>query len=250
MLGIIKGDVRYEALAKLMPAILSSELYDFLDIDVLLLPFGGIDESYNIKQSKLNLLNILQENDIKTILVGNANTKLKKLCEERKIHLIELLKDYRFVIPNAKLTSMGIIEYLNKKDLAVCDQKIVIIGFGNIGFTLAELLKANDCTFSILPMNEIEEKYMYLLGYNQKDIKEHDIIINTVPFNLDWDYSKLKGKRIIDVASAPYGFDINKINEYDIHYEIVSAIPSKFAYISAANIIKKYIEKYVQIDYN
>ena len=245
MLGIIKGDIRYEALAQLMPAKLSGELYDFLDIDVLLLPFGGIDESYNIKQSKLNLLDILKENAIKTILVGNANSKLKELCEQKGIKLIELLKDYRFVIPNAKLTSMGIIDYLSRKDQAVSDQKIVIIGFGNIGFTLAELLKVNDCKFSIVPMNEAEEKYAHLLGYEITDFKEVDVIVNTVPCNLDWDYPKLRDKRIIDVASAPYGFDIHKINEHGIRYEIVGAIPSKFAYISAANIIKKYIEKYV-----
>ncbi|MDE6240863.1 MAG: hypothetical protein K2M08_00395 [Anaeroplasmataceae bacterium] len=245
MLGIVKGDIRYEALAELMPAIFSNELYDFLDIDVLLLPFGGIDEEYNIKQSNLNLLDILRENAIKTILVGNANSKLKELCEQRNIKLIELLKDYRFIIPNAKLTSMGIIDYLSRKNLAISDQKILIVGFGNIGFTLAELLKANDCSFSIYPMNEAEEKYAHLLGYKTTDYKEDDVIINTVPYNIDWDYASLRNKRIIDVASAPYGFDINKIYEYGISYEIVSAIPSKFAYISAANIIKKYIEKYV-----
>ncbi|MDE6407218.1 MAG: hypothetical protein K2K48_01575 [Anaeroplasmataceae bacterium] len=245
MLGIIKGDIRYEVLAQLMSAKLSSELYDFLDIDVLLLPFGGIDEDYNIKQSKLNLLDILKENAIKTILVGNANSKLKELCEQKNIKLIELLKDYRFVIPNAKLTSMGIIDYLSRKNLAVSDQKVLIVGFGNIGFTLAELLKANDCSFSIYPTNEAEEKYAHLLGYSITDFKDYDVLINTVPYNLDWDYASLRGKRIIDVASAPYGFDINKIYEYGICYEIVSAIPSKFAYASAANIIKKYIEKYV-----
>ncbi|MDE7384534.1 MAG: hypothetical protein K2M84_02120, partial [Anaeroplasmataceae bacterium] len=183
MLGIIKGDIRYEVLAELMPAILSNELYDFLDIDVLLLPFGGIDEDYNIKQSKLNLLDILKENAIKTILVGNANSKLKELCEQKNIKLIELLKDYRFVIPNAKLTSMGIIDYLSRKNLAVSDQKILIVGFGNIGFTLAELLKVNDCSFSIFPMNEAEEKYAHLLGYKTTDYKEYDVIINTVPCN-------------------------------------------------------------------
>ncbi|MDE6655555.1 MAG: hypothetical protein K2J85_01020 [Anaeroplasmataceae bacterium] len=245
MLGIIKGDIRYEALAKLMPAKLSNELYDFLDIDVLLLPFGGIDENYNIKQSKLNLLDILKENAIKTILVGNANSKLKELCEQRKIKLVELLKDLRFVIPNAKLTSMGIIDYLSTKDIAVSDQKIMIVGFGNIGFTLAELLKANDCNFSVFPMNEIEEKYVRLSGFEVADFKDYDVIVNTVPYNLNWDYESLRKKRIIDVASMPYGFDINKINELGIRYEIVGAIPSKFAYVSAANIIKKYIEKYV-----
>ena len=54
-----------------------------------------------------------------------------------------------------------------------------------------------------------------------------------------------KGKRIIDVASSPYGFDIEKINDMGLRYEIVAAIPSKFAHISAANILKKNIEKYL-----
>lgn len=245
MLGIIEGDIRYEALAKLMPAKLSGKLSDFLDIDALLLPFGGIDENYNIKQSQLNLLDILKENDIKTILVGNANNKLKEVCLKKNIRLFELLKDLDFVIPNAKLTSMGIVNYLSTGNSAVSDQKICIVGFGNIGFTLAELLKANDCSFSIYPMNEIEEKYVRLMGYSVSNLEDYDILINTVPKNLNWDYESLKSKRIIDVASAPYGFDILKINELGIRYEIVSAIPSKFAYESAANILKKYIEKNV-----
>lgn len=245
MLGIIDGDIRYKALAKMMPSILSNQLHDFLGIDVLLLPFGGIDEEYNIKQSKLNLLDILKENDIKTILVGNANNQLKELCAQKKIHLVELLKDLRFVIPNAKLTSMGIIDYLSTGDTAISDQRICIVGFGNIGFTLAELFQSYGTCFSIYPMNEVEEKYVRLMGYPITDFKSYDILINTVPKNLDWDYEKLKTKRIIDVASAPYGFDIFKINDYGIRYEIVGAIPSKFAFCSAANILKKYIEKYV-----
>ena len=77
------------------------------------------------------------------------------------------------------------------------------------------------------------------------DFKEFDIIINTIPKVLDWDYSIFKGKRIIDVASSPYGFDIEKINDMGLRYEIVAAIPSKFAHISAANILKKNIEKYL-----
>ena len=75
MLGIIKGDIRYEALAKMLPSVLSGELYDFIGIDTLLLPFGGIDEYYNIKQSKLNLLDILKENDI-WVLKGTQIEKL------------------------------------------------------------------------------------------------------------------------------------------------------------------------------
>ncbi len=245
MLGIIQGDVRYEALAKMLPAKLSKELYDFYGIDMLLLPFGGINETYDIKQSNLNLLDILKQNEIKTIFVGNANTKLKEICEQKKIRLIEMLKDLDFVIPNAKLTAMGIIDYLNSGSVSVSDFKIMIVGFGNIGFTLAELLKANDCNFSIYPMNPTELKYVKLLQYKPTDFKDFDIIINTVPANLDWNYEKIKHKRILDVASAPYGFDIDKINSFQIQYEIVGAIPSKFAPVTAANILKKYIENFI-----
>jgi hypothetical protein len=53
----------------------------------------------------------------------------------------------------------------------------------------------------------------------------------------------LKNKRIVDVASYPYGFDIEKINNMNVRYEIISAIPAKFCPNLAAHILKKYIEK-------
>lgn len=243
MLGIIKGDIRYEALSRMVDSVISGELSDFLDIDSLLLPFNGIDEYYNIKQSNINLLDILKQNDIKMIFVGNANNKLKELCLSKKIDLVELLKEPKFVIENARLTAMGIIYYLGQKSLAVSDLKIVILGYGNIGYALAELLKAYHCEFSIFANTLEEEKFIRLQGYHLADFKDFDVVINTIPKNLDWDYNTFKDKQIIDVASAPYGFDIDKIYEVGIKYEIISAIPSKFAPTSAAKIIKNYIEK-------
>ncbi len=245
MLGIIKGDIRYEALSRMVPSIISNELSDFLDIDSLLLPFNGIDEYYNIKQSNINLLDILKQNDIKMIFVGNANNKLKELCLAKKIGLIELLKAPEFVMENARLTAMGVIYYLGQKNIAISDLKIIILGYGNIGYALAELLKAYRCKFSIYANTIEEAKFIRLQGYTLADFKDFDIVVNTIPKNLDWDYSIFKDKQIIDVASAPYGFDIDKIYEVGIKYEIISAIPSKFAPTSAAKIIKNYIEKYL-----
>lgn len=242
MLGIIGTDVRYKYLNELIPSIYSDELYDFFGIDSLLLPFGGINDNYDVKQSKLNLLDILKENNIKTIFVGNANNRLKELCSERKIELVEILKKDSFVIPNAKLTALGIIDYINRGIKITSDEKIAIAGFGNIGFFLAKLLKAYDTDFCILASNPLEEKYAKLLGY-KTELENYSILVNTVPCNLNWDYNELKDKRIIDVASSPYGFDIEKINEYMINYEIASAIPAKFCPVAAAKIIKKIIEK-------
>lgn len=243
MLGIIKGDIRYDALAKMTDAIISSELYDFIDIDVLLLPFNGIDEYYNIKQSSINLLDILANNAIKSIIVGNANNKLKELCKTKNIVLWELLKDDEFIMDNAKLTAMGIVDYLSRSDLAIKDIKIILLGYGNISHFLAYLLKAYEVDFSIYPSDDLEKKFVKLQGFKVADFKDFDIVINTIPKNLDWDYSLFLNKRIIDVASSPYGFDIDEINNLGIRYEIFSSIPSKFAPTSAAKIILKNIEK-------
>lgn len=244
MYGIIKGDARYEELASMLPSIISSDLCDFLNIEGLILPLAGIDDYYNIKQSNINLLDIIRENDIKTIVVGNANSRLKELCFQKNIQLIELLKDSDYVKENAFLTAMGIISFLSSNHLSISDMKILILGYGNIGYYLAKLLKAYQSSFQIFGSNEIEKKYIALEGYPLADFKDFDIAINTIPANLDWDYSKFIHKRIIEVASRPYGFDIKKLEDLQIQYEIVSAIPAKYASFSAAKIIKEVIEKY------
>lgn len=242
MLGIIGNDIRYKYLNEITDSIYSDELYDFIGIDELLLPFNGINDNYDVKQSKLNLLDILKENNIKCIYVGNANKLLKDLCVNNNIELKELLTDYNFVIPNAKLTALGIIDYLNRGIKIASDEKICIVGFGNIGFFLAKILLEYNADFFIIASNELEEKYLKLLGYKAY-LDDYKILINTVPKNLNWDYKKLKNKTIIDVASSPYGFDIEKINKNHIDYTILSALPSKFCPVAAANIIKKIIEK-------
>ncbi len=242
MLGIVGNDIRYKYLSELIDSIYSDELYDFIGVNELLLPFNGINDNYDIKQSKLNLLDILKENNIKCIYVGSANKKLKDLCKNSNIKLIELFKNSDFVIPNAKLTALGIIDYLNRGIKIVNDEKICIVGFGNIGFFLARILLEYDADFFILPSNELEEKYIKLLGY-KICLDDYKILINTIPINMDWDYKKLKDKIIIDVSSSPYGFDIEKIDQNNIDYTILPSIPSKFCPFRAANIIKKIIEK-------
>ena len=66
--------------------------------------------------------------------------------------------------------------------------------------------------------------------------------INTIPENLEGDYRLFSGKKILDVASSPYGFDIDQIHQLGIDYEIYSAVPSKFAPNSAAKIIERMIK--------
>ncbi len=244
LIGIIKGDVRYTYLSQLLEnSILSNELKDFYDIDRLVLPFKGINNEMLIYGTNINILDILQNNRINVIYTGNANVKLKKLCDKNGITLYEMLNDLHFTQENAFLTAKGILYLLHRDFKDISDENILILGYGNIAFYLAKLLKAFNTDFKIYPNNEIEKKYITLEGYKLlPDLtKLNNIIINTIPSNLDIDYKNLKNCRVIDVASAPYGFDAIKIEQDNINYEIWAAIPSKFAPVSAAEIIKKYM---------
>ncbi len=244
LLGIIKGDVRYAYLSQMIPdSVLSGDLKDLYGIDSLLLPFGGIAKDYKIRQSNLNLLDILRINRIKTIYVGNANDELRKICDEEKIKLYEILKDRKFVQENAFLTAIGLLHLLQRSDKSIQEEKVWILGYGNIGFYLAKMLRMLHVSFSVYTEEEIEKKYATLEGYALEDFpKDHTLIINTIPKNLDIDYRLLKNKRIVDVSSSPYGFDLNRIEEEGIEYEILSAIPSKYAAGTAGKLIKNFID--------
>lgn len=245
LIGIIQGDVRYTYLSQMLKnSVLSKDLKDFYGVHTLVLPFKGIDENYRISQTELNLLDILKVNRIDSIFTGNANKELVNLCHDLNIRLYEMLKDLSFVQENAFLTAKGLIYDLHRSSSELSSYKILILGYGNIGFYVAKLLAALECDFQIYTDEEIEKKFILLQGYTYSaDINStFDIIINTIPKNLNVKYNKLKEVKIIDVASPPYGFDVIEIEKYKIDYEILSAIPSRFAPYSAAQIIKKYIE--------
>lgn len=245
MIGIIKGDVRYTYLSQMLDnSIISDSLKDFIGIDVLILPLSGINNNYIIKQTTINIMDILNNNRIKLIITGNANNELIDLCNKYEIKLYELLKDYEFVIENAYLTAKGALYLIHNGICDIKDKTILLTGYGNIGFHLAKILNSQDINVNIYTENIIEKKYAMLEGYKIIDNinDSYDIIINTIPNNIELDYSKLKNSIIYDLASLPYGFDINKINLNSLDYRILSNIPSKYAPKSAAIILKKIIE--------
>ena len=130
MIGIIKGDLRYYYLYKLMDkAIISNKISDFYNLDVLFLPFGGIDNKYIIKNTNIDLRDLLKINSINTIFVGNANKELELLCKENNIRLYEFLKDDEFIRRNAKLTAKGLLYLIHEGDSEIYSKKILTAVF-------------------------------------------------------------------------------------------------------------------------
>lgn len=245
MLGIIKSDVRYEYLSKMFDdSIISNKLLDFYNVDELVLPIGGVNDDYTIKQTNINLLDLLKQNSIKRIYSANNSKRLEELCKENQIELVNLF-DNESIIKNAKLTAKGIIHYLGNDDKDISEYKVLVVGYGNIGYYLCKILELYEVKYSVYTLNETEKKY--LISDNKSVINElsgngFDIIINTIPHNLNWDYASLSNVKIIDIASKPYGFDVEKIINYKLNYYILSAIPSKYCPHTAATIFKNCIK--------
>lgn len=245
LIGVIKGDVRYTYLSQMLDdAILSNKLEDFKDIDGLILPFNGIDNNLTIKGTNINILDIINNNSIKYIITGNANNALVNICSKYNIKLYEMLNDMQFIKDNSLLTAKGLVYFIHRDDYEIGDLKVLILGYGNVSFYLCELFKVYKVDFDIYVENSLEKKFANLMDYNVVDeIKvSYDLIINTIPRNLDFDYNNIKNSRVIDIASFPYGFDIDKIVDNDIKYELISSIPSKYSAKSSAKIIKKFLE--------
>lgn len=225
-------------------SIISSNLLDFFNVDELLLPLGGIGYDYIIKGTDISLIDLLAISKIKKIYTGEANDNLISLCKQENIELIELLKIHDFVMENAKLTAKACMYLMHDGDTDIADYNVLLMGYGNIGYYLSRLLKEANCSFDIYTENDQEEKFIKLEGHKsiKKIKKSYNIIINTIPKNIILDYNSIVDARIIDLASKPYGFDVEEIIKRKIRYDILSMAPSKYAPKSAANIIKKFIE--------
>ena len=250
MIGVIKSDIRYDVFKGDDKYIVSNHINDFVDIDVVILPFLGIDSYYNIIGTKLNLIDILRQNQVLKIFTGLANKTLKELCMAKDIELYEMLKDEVFVIDNSLLTAAGIIDYLQKKGQCVNDMCIFIMGYGNISSSLARLLKAYNTDFVIYPNNEMERKFILLDQYKLGDIsdlKKYNVVINTIPYNYIGDYNVFKDTSIIDFESKTYVFDVVKLMDLNIEYNVYSSIPSKYLATSAGKLVFNFVEKHLKI---
>ncbi len=241
MVGIIKGDCRFDYLNKIIDdSIISNELKDFYNIDVLVLPFLGIKGDYIISGTDIDIRDILKNNSIRLIITGKDKFGL---LSSFNIKVIELLHDEYFQALNGKLTAEGFINYFQNRFGSLLKYSYTIMGYGNIGVNLCKILDSLGASFSVVT-NNLEERKQLILNNKciSDDIYKNDIIINTIPCVYKYDINRLKSIKIFDLASPPYGFDVVDMDKYDIDYEICGAIPSKFDAMYAAIIIKKIIE--------
>jgi len=185
------------------------------------------------------------------IFSGIKNEYVADKCDKFGLLYYIMMDDKMVAFKNSIPTSEGVLSYLiaNRTE-TIAGSKILVIGYGICGRDLGKRLKALNANVFALVRNLEKELNAYCDGIMPiylSDLKypsDFDVIINTVPMQtLTNDIiDNTKGVLLIDIASAPYGFDIEYAKKMNDKSAVLPGLPGKFAIKTAGEILGEFIE--------
>ena len=173
-----------------------------------------------------------------------------------RIKCFDILKDEATTILNTIPTAEGAIQIaMEETDYTLSGMNVLVIGFGRVGKTLANMLRKTGLEVYCEARKETDLAWIKAYGYKpiplekmKNNLCKMDIIFNTVPFQI-LDKSTLillnKNTLIIDLASAPGGVDYDVAEKLGIKAILASALPGKVAPNTAAEYIKNFVYRVI-----
>ena len=217
-------------------------------------PFSSDNESINAPFSNENIKinQLLKPNKNKIFIAGGIKDKIKEQLEENYLKVIDIMKREELVILNTIATAEGTIEVAIKNtDKILQGSKVLILGFGRVAKIVANKFSLLSTNVTCAARKISDLAWIQAYGYEAinindmlYDLKDFDIIINTVP-QIIIKEKELKHMKpdvlLIDLASAPGGIDFNIAKQMGINCVWALALPGKIAPVSSAKFIKEAI---------
>ena len=237
------------------------EIIDKIDIVISSIPLSkdGINVYMPFSSNELRINELFMKIKNKKIILGNINDEIKNMADKYNVNIIDLMENEELTIYNTIATAEGTMKIaIEKTNKTIYNSKVLILGFGRVGKTLANRfygMKAN-----VYCEARKEEDIAWINTYGYKSVRledlesclsEFDIIINTIPIKiLDEKRLKCINKNclIIDLASKTGGVDFQKANEYEIKNIHALALPGKVAPYTSAEFIKKILDEKIKND--
>lgn len=264
---IIGGDLRNRKLIEILRKD-GHELEDYIEInnyklresikeknfDAVIgpIPFTNDEETLNasFSKEKCHIDQLIPFLEGQTLIAGPISGNLINKMQKYNIKAIDIMEHEELVIYNTIATAEGTIEIaIANTEKNLHESKILILGFGRVAKTLAVKLKCLSRSVTCAARKISDFAWINTLGLNIQNInnldnnlKEYDIIINTVPQIILTD-EKIKkineNTLIIDLASNPGGVDQESIKKTSIKYIWASGIPRKSCTTFISTIYKK-----------
>ena len=158
---------------------------------------------------------------------------------------------------NAELSAeAAVCEAMLHCRLALMDAKVLVTGYGLFGRLLALRLKSFGARVWVAARRERQREQAVREGMNAIPIHEiadvlpqMDLVLNTVPACV-MDESALrrvpKGCCLLELASAPYGFDFEKAKLLGVSCVALPGLPARYSPLSAALRLKNAVKPWLQ----
>ena len=182
---------------------------------------------------------------------GKCSPQIKEMAEKTGRTVLDYFENEEFQLKNAELTAEGAISILMREsDCSIRNYPVLITGYGRIARALSRLLVAMGARVTVIARKRDAVLAANASGatgvlLNGTDALKHALkgqaaVINTVPHWL-FDANVLKsaeqGCLMIDLASAPGGFDGDAASTLGIKVIWALSLPGKYAPRSAGEII-------------
>ncbi len=167
----------------------------------------------------------------------------------------DYMKDEAFLFENARITAEGAIMLLGA-GLAgtLYGADVAIVGMGRIAECMCRMLCALGVRTTVyarrpevlVRAHAMGAATVCLSGAMPHEIASHDAVCNTVPHVLlnDALLSEFgQDTMLLELASAPGGFDMAAVERYGLHYVNGQGIPGKYAPRAAGELIADYTIK-------
>lgn len=218
---------------------------DAIDCDAALLP---LPDSTGAAAPLLSL-----SGKKRRVLHGRLHPSQKKALENRGWQPVNIQEDDVYIRDNALISAEGALHAaMSRVDYTLRGALCAVVGYGRIGQELTRLLLALGAKVHVIARREASRTQAKIDGaqaFNTAAMAEAfcdvQMLFNTVPCRIiDCEHlqSLLPGALIMELASPPYGFDLEKARSLGFNAVLESGIPSRYAPRTAARLLMDHLE--------
>ena len=180
------------------------------------------------------------------VLAGKAGEPLRSVCRREKLALSDYFLREDFTLRNAELTAEGAVKLLLEGGTALRGSRVLLAGFGRIGRLLALKMRALGAHVTVAARRSEDRVLAELLGCDAVPFSRvcdggWDAVVNTVPAPV-FGAAELtefgNAARLLELASPPYGFDLEAARALGVSVTTAPGLPGKHAPAAAAAAVR------------
>lgn len=194
----------------------------------------------------------------KTFIAGSISNNAREKLEKSYGKVIDIMKEEELVVLNTIATAEGAIDVaIQNTDTTIHGSSVLVLGFGRVAKEVANKFHGLSAKVTCAARKNTDLAWIKAMGYKGvnindlgEDLKEYDIIINTVPHMIidkeEMQYMK-KNVLLIDLASSPGGINTEDAQKMNLKFVWALALPGKIAPVTSAEFIKQTIYNIIPI---